>query len=249
LKIFSDINGGSLKIRGFNILLSTTENITLEVWRINNDDGTDGEQLITYNLVSEANKNKINYITPLEIDFDGSEYYFIFQSTGNVLKNKLTCGCGGYKWCYTLHKPFYAMSRDRWTAWMMVGGVNGSDLTDFDSFTTSHYANGLSIIADTRCKSFEIVCNDGSDFINDPVAISIAMAILYKSGEYLLDAILDTNEVNRYTLLTPENIDANRLFFQGRYAELIKYIGQEINFRQNDCWRCKDKVRVRGQLL
>lgn len=242
IKIFSDVNGAKIKIRGFNLMLSTTETITLEVWN-------EVEQLITYSLTSQAGKNKATLITPLELDLDGEEYYFVFTSTGNVLKNKITCGCGGYKWCYNPEHPCYSKSRDNWTEWLMAAGIHGDDIDDRDSWSQTHYANGLSIIADTRCEAFGIICNDGTDFINDPVAVSIAMAILYKSGEYLMDEILDTNNVTRYTLLSAESMDANRLFYQGRYAEMITYIAKEVNYGQNDCWRCKNKITVRGQII
>jgi hypothetical protein len=242
LKIFSDVNGATIRIRGFNLMLETTETVTLEVW-------TEEEQLITYSLTSQAGKNKVNTLaTPLELELD-KEYFFIYQSNGKVLKNKLTCGCGGFKWCYSHEKPCYSRSRDNWTQWMMVAGIVGSDTSDLDSWSQSHYAHGLSIIADTRCNSFGIICNDGMDFQNDPISLSVAMAILYKSGEYLLDYILDSNEVNRYTLLSAETIDVNRLFFQSRYAEMVNYIAKEVDYNANDCWRCKDKITVRGQRL
>lgn len=245
MRIYSDVRGASITIRGFHLMLNTTEQVELNVYRVWDKESV--ELIETYELKSEALKPKYNALAePLTLDLQ-SEYYFIYTSVGNALKSKF--GCCGYKWRYDCNRPMYSPSRMQWTRWLMAAGTTGDNINQPDRFTTSMYSFGLAIQADTVCDAYGMLCNEGTDFEIDPVAISIAYAMLYKAGEFLLDNVLDTNEMNRYTLLSLESINANREYYAERYVACMEYVASEINHLHNDCWKCRDRATVRGQML
>ena len=80
---------------------------------------------------------------------------------------------------------------------------------------------------------------------------AMAWAILYKTGEFLTNYIMDTGEVSRYTLLGTEALNENRVYYNKRYAILVDWLAQNMDDDRNDCLKCKSPMglRRRTQLI
>jgi|WetSurMetagenome_2_1015567.scaffolds.fasta_scaffold20970_3 hypothetical protein len=237
LRMYSDIIGGTFTLRGVTLLLDTAEAVTLSVYT-GPDDEDGGAAINTFNLTSLAGRAKYNAVTPTQFSLDGN-LYFIYSTTGLPENNNLTCNCGGFKWCFDLLHPCYRYSRDKWTEWAMVAGIHGSDLSIRDDWGTSREARGLILHGDFGCDTLGILCSDHSDWTGDMVDSAIAWAILYKAGSFLSAYIMDSEEVNRYTLLGTEGLGANILFYETRYKEMIDFIAENIEDDRNECLKCK----------
>ena len=101
------------------------------------------------------------------------------------------------------------------------------------------------------CSIFDALCNEDSDFNNDELDRAMAWAILYKTGEFLTNYIMDTGEVSRYTLLGTEALNENRVYYNKRYAILVDWLAQNMDDDRNDCLKCKSPMglRRRSQML
>lgn len=237
LRMYSDITGGSFTLRGVTLILDVTEAVTLNVYT--GPDDEDGASAIqTIALTSLANRPKYNAITPIEFDLEG-DLYFLYSSTGVPYNNKLTCNCGGFKWCFDPDNPCYKYSRDKWTEWAMVGGVHGSDLTIRDDWGTSREARGLILHGDFGCDTLGILCSDHSDWSNNEIDSAIAWALLYKTGSFLSAYIMDSEEVNRYTLLGIDQLGANIAYYEERYKAMLSFIADNIEEDRNECLKCR----------
>jgi hypothetical protein len=237
LRMYSDITGGSFNLRAVTLILDTTGAVNLNIYT-GPDDEDGATPIHTIALTSLAGRPKYNAITPVQLTLEG-DLYFLYQSAGLPYNNKLTCNCGGFKWCFDLEEPCYKYSRDRWTEWAMVAGVHGSDLTIRDDWSTSREARGLILHGDFGCDTLGILCSDHSDWSGDYVDSAIAWAIDYKAGSFLSAYIMDSEEVNRYTLLGVDGINANILFYETKYKEMIEFIAENIEEDRNECLKCR----------
>ena len=251
LRMYSDIKGGTFNLRGVTLILDTTEAVNLNVYT-GQDDEDGGAAIETIALTSLAGRPKYTAITPIPFDLEGN-LYFLYSTAGGVPKNnKLSCtSCGSYKWCFNTDNPCYRESRLKWTEWAMVAGVHGSDLTIRDDWGTSVDARGLILHGDFQCDILTILCSDHADWTQDPVDYAIAWAILYKAGSFLSAYIMDSEEVNRYTLLGVDGLAANIEFYDAKYKEMIEFIGENMTEERNECLKCKDPHRYtrRAQML
>jgi hypothetical protein len=238
LRMYSDIIGGSFTLRGVTLILNTTENVNLLIYS-GEDDETGAAPLHTIPLTSLAGRPHYNAITPIQLSLTG-DYYFLYQTAGGVpYNNKLTCNCGGVKWCFNIEYPCYKVSRDKWTEWSMVAGVHGVDLTERDDWATSREAQGLILHGDYGCDTLGILCSDHSDWSGNAVDSAIAWAILFKAGSFLSGYIMDSEEVNRYTLLGVDGLTANMVYYEERYKVMIDFIAANIELDRNECLKCK----------
>lgn len=234
LRMYSDIVGGSYVLRGIYLLLNVTEAVTLEIY-------DEYDLLYTYTLQSEAGKPRYNAITPLTLPLGGN-YYFLYTTSGLPYNNKLTCNCGSYKWCFNTEHPCYKTSRDAWTEWAMVAGVCGDtgDLANREDWSTSREGSGMILHGDFLCDVIGNLCDDHSDWTGDEIDYAKANAIWYKTGEFLAQSIMDSEEVSRRTLLGTEQWNNNRAYYNARYVTLINFIAEHYDSSRNECLKCKD---------
>ena len=249
LRLYSDIIGGAFTLRGVTVILDTVEAITLEIWT-GDDDETGGTAIKTIVLGNSlAGRPKYFAVTPYELPLTGN-YYFLYQTAGGVpYNNKLTCNCGGFKWCFDIDHPCLRHSRDRWTEWTMAGGVHGAvtDIADRNDWGTSRDAQGLILHGDFGCDTLGILCSDHSDWSGNEIDSAIAWAIDYKSGSFLSAYIMDTEEVNRYSLLGIDGLTANMIYYEERYKVMIEFIAANIEEDRNECLKCRPPFGYKRQ--
>jgi hypothetical protein len=239
LRMYSDVIGGTFTLRGVTLILDTAESVTLEVYT--GPDDEDGQNSIShFHLTSLAGRAKYNAVTPTTFDLEGDLYFLYNTITGLPYNNQLTCNCGGFKWCFDPSHPCYRYSRDKWTEWAMVAGVHGSDLSIRDDWGTSREARGLILHGDFGCDTLGILCSDHSDWTGNMVDAAIAWSVLYKTGSFLSSYIMDSEEVNRYTLLGVDGLSANIIFYETKYKEMVEFIAENIEDDRNECLKCRN---------
>lgn len=232
LRMYSDIIGGAYVLRGVSLILDTTGPVNLLIY-------DEYSLLYTIAVSSVAGQPKYTAITPIELPLIGN-YYFLYTGAGLPYNNKLTCNCGGFKWCFNIDYPCYKYSRDKWTEWSMVGGVSGDDLSLRDEWGTSREARGMILHGDYGCDTLGILCSDHSDWSGNEVDSAIAWAILYKAGSFLSGYIMDSEEVNRYTLLGVDGLTANMVYYEERYKVMLEFIAATIELDRNECLKCRE---------
>jgi hypothetical protein len=237
MRVFSDIRGGVLTLRGVTINLNTTETVDLLIY-------DDFDLLHTVQITSIANKPAYNAITPIDLELNGN-YYFIYSPVGIPYNNKMTCGCGGYRWCFNVGSPCYKSSKENWTLWCMAGGVHGDDILERDHWGVSQYAQGLRLHGEFKCDAMNMLCSDASDFENNEVDSAIAWAILYKTAEFLTYEIKNSGEVSRYILIGSDDIlSTNMAYYSEHYATLINFIAQTIEPSRSECLKCRPSMGI-----
>jgi hypothetical protein len=235
LRMYSDIIGGSYTLRGVTTILNVAEPITLGIY--------DEYNLLHSIILADSKAGQPSYtaIIPIQFTLIGN-LYFLYSTTGLPYNNKLTCNCGGHKWCFNIDHPCYKYSRDRWTEWSMVAGIHGAaaDIANREDWPTSREARGMILHGDYGCDTLGILCSDHSDWANNQVDSAIAWAILFKAGSFLSGYIMDSEEVSRYTLLGVDGLMANMAYYEDRYKVMIEFIAANIEEDRNECLRCKN---------
>lgn len=244
LRFFAnDIRGGIFYLTGINTVFNTTGTFDINIY---NNLSTDILHTITVNSI--ANRMESNILaSPITLplwddNYENIEYYFIYTASGNTPKNNnATCGCGGVNWCYNRKNPCFADKavKDRWRQFAMVGGITGNDLTTLEDWPTTQAMNGLILVGQYKCDPTIYLCNDSIDYESDQFGIAVAYAVLYKTGEYVMDEFLNTSEVSRYTLMGQEAMVNNREFYNARYTAMIDFIKANIDINQFGCLTCK----------
>ncbi|MCB0541904.1 MAG: hypothetical protein KDC70_00215 [Saprospiraceae bacterium] len=188
---------------------------------------------------------------PLYVDFDRKHEYFIvytYDASNKPRLNGLPCGCGGAPVYYDQNRPLWGngsryIGDKGWANWIMVGGWAGDTLTDFDQCpaTSEGYMNGLALKVELGCDISQILCSGTLDFDNDPMAMSLAYAILWKSAEIMANKMLISTDLTRENVINREAWKDLRKYWNSKYEEAIKYIAQEASINgQNDCLGCRE---------
>lgn len=241
MRMYSDIKGGKYVLRGVSLILDTTEAVNLEIY-------DEYDLLHTVALTSVADRPHRTDITAIELTLDRN-YYFLIAPVGRAYANKLTCNCGGFRWCFDVNNPCYKTSREGWTEWIMAAGIYGDVLADREDWTTCGKASGMILHGNFACDAFSHFCEDEVDFVNNEVDRAAANALWYKTGEFLTTYIMGSTEVSRYTLLGMEQLNENRTYYAERYNVLLDWIAQTME--DNDCLICKPPqgMRMRSQRI
>ena len=180
----------------------------------------------------------ISLATPLELPTFSNErtihYWVVLSFTGGFAPkdNKKDCGCGGVK-------------RD-YLKWFDFVGSKGDDVSNMNSFVNTNDMNGIVLDIDAKCKSSELICNAYTpiDYVNDAASQYRAEAIRFKAGEKLYRSILSTDQVNRYSLLNREYIDAMVVQWGKNYMDIITFLTTLVDVKQNDCMVCRTNNKI-----
>ncbi|MCA9497107.1 MAG: hypothetical protein KC589_09250 [Nanoarchaeota archaeon] len=235
-----DIKGGEFTIKNIHTLLDGSATFDIEIWN-----NIDDVPLKTFQVNSVANTWTENDVLSEELTFplytedaDKLEYYILYKPNGlKGAENKLDCGCS--------RKPDYMK-------WFNIQGIKVNDPTIDGSFFSDGYAHGLRIDVQINCNNAHVICGGDDqelDFDNDPIARVLAYAIRYKAGEILIEDILASGQINRYTMLDKERLWGKRNHYRSEFSQRIMYLTQEIDLSVNDCFACGDDSIRQGSIL
>lgn len=239
------VKGGVLYIKSIGTSFYHSGIITLNIY--NNL----GELVGNYNLnaVQDVHtQNPVNIQLPLYSDYaENMEYSFVYQYDDNLRPkvNDIKCSCGSFKPVFNCRKPYYHNSHEKtygWADWLMVGGINSVGLPDFTALpdATNNYMYGLTFQVELKCKVGDVLCTDQLDFDGNPLAAAMAIAIQNKAGEILGSWVLQSGNLNRFTLINTEQLINDVANFKTTYNQMIRYIVESADITQNDCFSCND---------
>lgn len=228
---FPSIEGGYFKLRKIGTIMNSAQAISVSIY--DNDQYAD-TPLASYTINSAANALAwASLATPLELplwskNVSTLRYYIVYDVSGFMPKNnKADCGCGGVK--------------PAWMNWFSVSGIKGSG-TAYSGYSRTKFMNGLLFNGDVYCQSGRLICTDESplDFDNDMGrSMQIAYAIRFKAGEILVENILASSNINRYTLLDRERLWGKRNHYRKLYNDWIQYLCDNAEIGSHDCLVCR----------
>lgn len=237
---FPQIKGGTMKVKRIGLAINASTAVVVDVF---NNDANQTTPIASYTINSTA--NTLIYATlgtPLELpmwsnNVNRLEYYFVYSRVGFQPKDmKGDCGCGGVA--------------PGWKSWASVKGIKGSG-TIYSQYSTDKYLNGILLDVDFRCQTSQLICSDDKplDFDNDGWDMQIGYANRWKAGELLLQKMLDSPELNRYTMMDREKTYGMRNHARKMYNDFIQYLceNKEIS---TGCLVCKPNPNfVMGNIL
>ena len=235
VRIYTSVAGARIKYVGITFMPPATGNFELKVY-------SDFELLGTYPITGCTVKRpkQVLFSTPLMVT-QGNTYFIVEGATAYT--GKLTC-CGSTSWCFDIDKPCYNTSKREWSNWCMVAGIHGANVDDRVDWKTFSKNYGLSVHASFTCNMDDLLYSEYSDFENNENDRALAFAYLYKTGEYFLNAVIDSGEVNRFTLLGHDAIDFNRAEYLKKYQQMVTWYTQNMKLIRNDCYSCKKTSRI-----
>jgi hypothetical protein len=171
------------------------------------------------------------------------EYWLVYDrhlpdtSIVSPKNNKCLCNCGNQTWLIG--------------QFVYVEGISFDDLTQLNYHTgTSTYANGISLSVDLSCNQAGYMCKEYDK--KNAIALTLAYTVLYKAAELTIEKILNSPEVNRYTLMNREYLWGKRNHFRKEYQDRVLYITKTADIKSTDCFICKAKsndLQITGIML
>lgn len=232
----SAVNGRGVR-SGVAILnrigLAFNASATFDVYIYNNVDPAPVGQ---YTVTTVANQVVFATLTtPLELPlsrdgYDNFYYYIVYPLNGTYLpkNNGTSCGSCG------------SPQRAVWEDWFALTGWKASSLSALSSGTSNTPMNGLILDLTLKCRTEELICSDLNplDIQSDGAHAKYPYAVRFKAGELLIEKILSTPNVNRYTMLGNERLWGKRNHFLKTYNDWIAWLCDRINVDKNDCLKC-----------
>lgn len=228
-----EIVGANFELKRIGLLFNATGPITINVY--SNEDIT--TPIASYNMTTTANALQyVDLATPLNLPLwsekvNQLQYFIVYDIDGSVMpkNNKIDCGCGKQ------------VSATTFKSWMDVLGVKGNSSGSLLNFATSKELNGLVLDGAFTCDKTRLICSDNYplDFEHDERAMYIAYGIRFKAGQMLVQLILDSENINRYTILGREALYGKRASYEKKYNDIIDWLCQNTEVTNTDCLACR----------
>lgn len=177
----------------------------------------------TFTLFSMPEK----VVLPLYHENGDATYYFAWENiAGGMPKdNKVSCGCSG---------------GDGWNGYVNVVGGEADNMDDLLSVRTDNRTHGIVIEGgELRCVTSKFVCREYDD--KDAIAVVSKWAVAYKANEILVESILASRQVDRFTLMDREHLYGKRNHYRSEYQNRVQYIVDHVDTTSNSCFLCKDR--------
>jgi hypothetical protein len=165
---------------------------------------------------------------PLMYNNSEVEYWIVYDrlAGGGLIprNNKMLCNCG--EQTRLLGQYVY------------LEGVETDNINSLNHhFGDSSYAYGVVLKVEIRCDQSAFVCREFDS--KNAISITLANAVMYKAAELLIEDILKSPEVNRYTMQNREFLWGKRNHFRKEYQNRITYIATTADITSTDCYICK----------
>lgn len=240
----ANIIGGIAQLKRIGLIMDSNALFNISIF-----DDINEYAIATYQVVSQPNQlTWFNLPSPLNLDMNNysssyPNYYIVYEKAAFKPKDcKWSCGCGGaYPYYFNTKSPrFTTGEKFRWGEYVMPTGISGSDIGERENWGTDGYTYGLILDMEFKCKVDELVCKDQLDFQSNPLAFSLASAIRFKAGAFLLDSILASGQINRFTMTDRERLMQKKNTYTEQYSKFLQYLVQQTNIKANDCLKCND---------
>lgn len=232
-------NDAVLQIDRLRVFLNV--DLTTKVWIMQvEEDQTDG--VMIYENEEVISQNKILTISfneglklPLNVNGKKQNYFFIYEKLDNSIQPrdiKVSCGCSG---------------GDAFAEFLFVTGGEAETFSEISTSATDVFTHGLSLDVQIKCETGSVICKEYNN--NDAIAYVTAFALLYKSAELVIENVMNSSEVNRFTLLSNERLWGKRNHFKKEYNDRILYLSENIDVTSSDCFYCRENVMYLGNIL
>jgi hypothetical protein len=160
------------------------------------------------------------------------EYYIFFDrleaGSGNPKDNKIACStCPG-------------SAGVKVSDYINAVGFQSSTLPDLQSITTDSYAHGFILDLEIKCDTEKLFC--GNYQADDAVAVTMSRAVWFKAGELLIEDVLKSPDINRYTTMDKERLLGKRNHFRKEYEGRVAFLVTAIDVTASNCYVCRNKV-------
>lgn len=239
--LLQEVKGGSFFIDEFWVGLNVTTTFNLVV--ASNDPNFIP---ITVPVTSEAYKFKQKVLdSPIELPMyselvlnnTGDErlkYYIYYEIPAGAqpLNNRWVC-CG---------------ANPTWKAHMDISGFTTNDVTIPIESGGGGSAMGIAMKGYFKCDDLDWFCEldkeAGVGYRN-----VVARAIQAKSAAYLLNYVLNKQDVSQYTLMNRDEMHDKRAYLEIRYKEYVEWLTDNYPTRANDCYICIKRQEIKGILI
>lgn len=240
------IIGGTMEVRRIGLYFSETK--TFKIWVYSNEDDS-----LLHEMIVSSVANQVTWVTlsnPIVLEMNNNSgsyprYYFVYKSADASAPKDIQAGCGCspriYHYYWDAHNPkFKSYEKDRWSEFIMVTGVQGDDIADRENWATENYLNGLMFDVSFKCRVKDIICTEVPDYETNELAIAMAYAVRFKAGQLLLDQILASGNINRFSMMDRERMMGKKNTYVKEYLLRLDWLAENINIKTNDCLICND---------
>lgn len=230
-------NAAVMKINNVRLNISAAKEVNVKLIAVI-DGLTYGDTIFEATVTTQASRFTSvaipeNLKVPLTINNRKINYYFIWQKTGveMPINNGVSCGCSG---------------GDAYKNYVELRGGGAQDIDNLGEGTDRN-AHGFSVDAELFCETGDLICNEYNK--NNIVAIVVAWSNLYKAGELLIEYIMQSPEINRFTMMNREYLWGKRNHFKKEYENRIMWLATNIEITTDDCFVCRDTKAFVGNVF
>lgn len=174
---------------------------------------------------------------PLAIARTPYDYYFVWDRGGSAVRpkdNKIDCNCGGG-------------GMGGAELYLEVTGGEGDNLNSVAQLPADRMAHGLVLDLSIACVSGNVVCREFDQ--NDAVSVVLAWMMLFKANHLLVQDIIDSGEINRYTIMDREKLYGKRANYISEYNTRLNFLSATIDVTGSDCFICRDSTMIKATIL
>lgn len=235
------IRGAELTVTKIGLILMSEQDVTVQVYKSYRDDSSFMELVTEYSDIPTIANVTSTYILPEPLVlplYDDNlreiDYYFVYDTSeyGQPRDNQSSCSCGGME---SILKTY-----------LKSQGVTSDTVEGLVMASASNYAYGLFLEAEIDCGVKEMLCS----LLTYDESNTIAHAIAYKAQELLIEDVLGSANINRFTMLSNERLWGKRNHFRKEFDDRVIWLSQVLPVEQiSDCLHCNDngyrKITIR----
>lgn len=204
-------------------------------------------------------------VEPISLPMDAEtsihpRYWALYQPNGmQAMNTEINCGCAGYKPYWSYNNPQYLHPADKgkhlWAYWSMAAGTRGNDLDERLEWTTENPTNGILLKVRVRCDEMSSFCDLEANYRTDPIQKVIAHAVRFKAGAMLLQDILTSPRIDRFTMTAGEQLSELKKDYEAQVEKRLREFlcptlsGPDAVNQYGDCRKCKDTWGMKTTLM
>ena len=230
------VSDAVMRINGGRIIVNNND--VLNVYILAGFEGEEPQVIHTTSVEVFANmfanfELPQNLVLPLSVDGRKMVYYFAWNGNAETQArdNGTKCNCTG---------------GNAYDGYLSLKGGETDALNNFN-VKEDNYAHGFTIDVDIRCEAGALFCREFDS--QNKIAVASAWANLYKAGELLIEYVLNSPEITRFTLMNREYLRGKRNHFRKEYEMRIQYLTYEIDVTKGDCFVCQQNSIFVGNLF
>jgi hypothetical protein len=258
--IFAPVKNGFWKITRIGVLFNTTGTVDIEIF-----DNVTAAALHTYANVPTVANTLTWYTLPdpiyLPMHSEQEDYlqYFILYGNPGFSPKKNNFSCCGMSLTFNCLAPILAPNENNgaytFKKWCNVTGVTGSTVDAIREANAGFNDNAMGLVIDSvmQCDAQSMACNE-TEFDRNAIAKVMAYAVWYRAGVFLINAILSSTNINRFTMLDREPLYGKRAHYGKEYDNRLFWLTNpdvdevKTHLLQTGCLECIRRMKM-GSML